>query len=86
MMRDFFKNKGGLIKVFFIFSFIFLSSSGYAFDDCSDPLNPNPDLPDCDPDLYVPIDDGVYFILIAGIVIGYKAFKETGLKLRSTDY
>ncbi|OAQ38620.1 hypothetical protein A5893_14505 [Pedobacter psychrophilus] len=56
-------------------SFVFISSSSFAFDDCSDPLNPNPDLPDCDPDIYVPIDDGVYFILIAGILIGYQVLK-----------
>lgn len=51
------------------------STLTYGFQDCNDPLNPNPDLPDCDPDIYVPIDDGVYFVLFAGLVIGYQLLK-----------
>ena len=55
---------------------LFMSTLTYGFQDCSDPLNPNPDFPDCDPDIYVPIDDGVYFIMIAGIIMGYTLLKQ----------
>lgn len=59
---------------------LFFSAPVFAQVDCDDPFNPNPDDPACDPDIYVPIDDGVYFILAAGVIIGYSILKKRKLE------
>ena len=85
-MRDFLRKGKTRYKAVIIFLMLFASSASYAYqEDCNDPLNPNPDFPDCDPDIYVPIDDGVYFILIAGILIGYKLLNQKKTSLSQTN-
>jgi hypothetical protein len=75
-MNVFFGVRKSIYKVIFIVGIFFLSFASFAAPNCSDPLNPNPDLPDCNPDIPVPLDDGVYFLLAAGILIGYTLLKQ----------
>lgn len=61
---------------FIVFGLLCVANCAIAQDDpCNDPFNPNPDDPACDPDIYVPIDDGVYFLLAGGILVGYQLIK-----------
>ncbi|WP_026903738.1 PID-CTERM protein-sorting domain-containing protein [Pedobacter glucosidilyticus] len=49
-------------------------------DPCNDPFNPNPDDPACDPDIYVPIDGGVSALLVGGILLGARAYRNRKTK------
>jgi hypothetical protein len=49
-------------------------------DPCNDPFNPNPDDPACDPDIYVPIDGGVSALLVGGILLGVRAYRNKNTK------
>jgi hypothetical protein len=68
--------KSILLKLFLIVGLLMAGSTFAQEDPCNDPFNPNPDDPNCDPDIFVPIDDGVYFLLAAGVIVGYQLIKK----------
>lgn len=72
-------SKNKLVKGFLLAAFLLITSASFGYQDCNDPLNPNPDFPDCDPDIYVPIDDGVYVLIAAGLIMGYQLLRKNKL-------
>ena len=58
-------------KSILLLFFVFTSALSFGQAPCPDPLDPFT----CDPDIEVPIDDGVYFIIAAGMIIGYTLLK-----------
>jgi hypothetical protein len=69
------------IHTILLFAFLTLPLWSLAQEDpCNDPFNPNPDDPACDPDIYVPIDGGVSALLVGGILLGVRTYRNRNIK------
>lgn len=68
-IKIFFMNKKFVVTILILFLFV---GNIYAQIDC-DPFNPF--VGDCEPE-DVPIDSGVIFLMVAGILLGLRALKK----------